>query len=162
MKDAVIPAATRARVHYARLMAELGWADEKAPEARFLLELVTDLEDHRSMILAQGHVARVQPRVRPSAGRNAVMDIELLKSYADGIRIWDATSLLPAVYELSRLRLIEPAGGDHSSYAYQLTDAGRIVLANPACVTCANGTGVKCTCDFACANYMLRAAGLGR
>lgn len=37
--------------------------------------------------------------------------------------------------------------------------AKQIIGENPACATAPNGTGVRCTCDFACANYYLRARG---
>jgi hypothetical protein len=38
-------------------------------------------------------------------------------------------------------------------------DARRIIRENPGCSTMPNATGVQCTCDYACANYCLRAAG---
>lgn len=37
--------------------------------------------------------------------------------------------------------------------------AQQIILVKPACTTVANGTGMKCTCDYDCANYWLRASG---
>jgi hypothetical protein len=30
---------------------------------------------------------------------------------------------------------------------------------HPPCTTAENGTGARCTCDFDCANYWLRARG---
>lgn len=33
----------------------------------------------------------------------------------------------------------------------------QILADKPACVTVKNGTGMPCTCDFACANYFIRA-----
>jgi hypothetical protein len=61
-------------------------------------------------------------------------DLDMLRSYADGPRIWDATSLLPAVYRLADQGLIELAppeddGSPPSRGAYRLTAAGRAVLA---------------------------------
>jgi len=61
-------------------------------------------------------------------------DTDLLRSYANGPRIWDATAILPAVYRLAGQGLIEPAppaenGSARSTYCYQLTDAGSQVLA---------------------------------
>lgn len=35
----------------------------------------------------------------------------------------------------------------------------RIIDAHPPCTTAENGTGARCTCDHACANYRLRARG---
>lgn len=45
---------------------------------------------------------------------------------------------------------------------YKLTgpDAARKIIEDyPACETAPNGTGVRCACDFDCANYWLRAHG---
>ena len=57
-------------------------------------------------------------------------ELRLLRSYADGPRIWDAASLVPTVHRLEDLGLIErkptPEGG---SSARQLTARGRQVLA---------------------------------
>jgi hypothetical protein len=60
-------------------------------------------------------------------------DMDLLRSYANGPRIWDATAIVPAVFRLHGQGLIEPAppaedGSARSTYCYQLTDAGRQVL----------------------------------
>jgi hypothetical protein len=52
-------------------------------------------------------------------------ELDLLRSYAKGRRIWDATAILPGVFALARKGLIEPAG---TSGAYQLTEAGREAL----------------------------------
>lgn len=38
-------------------------------------------------------------------------------------------------------------------------EAQRIVREHRACETAPNSTGARCTCDFDCANYCLRAAG---
>ena len=35
----------------------------------------------------------------------------------------------------------------------------RIISEHRPCVTAKNGTGSRCTCDYDCANYWLRAAG---
>jgi len=53
------------------------------------------------------------------------MDLDLLRSYEDGPKIWDATSILPGVYALEDKGLIEPVG---CSGAYQLTGAGHAEL----------------------------------
>lgn len=60
-------------------------------------------------------------------------DLDLLRSYAGGPRIWDAASILPAVYRLAGEGLIEPAltdlgDGPEDRGAYQLTGAGRTVM----------------------------------
>jgi hypothetical protein len=52
-------------------------------------------------------------------------EIELLRSYASGPRIWDATALEDAVFNLAEAGLIEPDPGNSSSWAFRLTDAGR-------------------------------------
>jgi hypothetical protein len=52
-------------------------------------------------------------------------EIELLRSYASGPRIWDATALEDAVFSLAEAGLIEPDPGNSSSWAFRLTDAGR-------------------------------------
>lgn len=38
-------------------------------------------------------------------------------------------------------------------------EAREIIRSKPACETEQNGTGVRCTCFFDCANYWLRASG---
>lgn len=48
-------------------------------------------------------------------------ELQLLRSYENGPRIWDATAILPAVYDLAGKGLIEPAGDNG---AYKLTAAG--------------------------------------
>jgi hypothetical protein len=48
-------------------------------------------------------------------------ELELLRSYESGPRIWDATAVLETVYALEDKGLIEPNG---PSGAYQLTGAG--------------------------------------
>jgi DNA-binding PadR family transcriptional regulator len=60
-------------------------------------------------------------------------DRDLLRSYENGPRIWDAAAILPAVHRLYGQGLIEPAppaedGSARSTYCYQLTDAGREAL----------------------------------
>lgn len=52
-------------------------------------------------------------------------DLSLLATYADGPRIWDATSLMAAVHRLLSLDLIEPVQGGS---ALRLTTAGRAML----------------------------------
>jgi hypothetical protein len=45
---------------------------------------------------------------------------------------------------------------------YRLTgpdEARKIIRDNPACATAPNGTGTRCSCDFNCANYLLRFRG---
>jgi hypothetical protein len=37
--------------------------------------------------------------------------------------------------------------------------AEAIIDAHRPCVTAPNGTGVRCTCDYDCANYWLRGSG---
>lgn len=57
-------------------------------------------------------------------------DLELLSSYANGPRIWDAASIMPDVHSLHDQGLIEPVAGiDGNRGAYQLTEAGRQALA---------------------------------
>ena len=56
------------------------------------------------------------------------VDYELLASYADGPRIWDAADICPRVQELAEAGLIEPAP-EHGTGAYQLTMAGSLELA---------------------------------
>ena len=51
-------------------------------------------------------------------------ELELLDSYKNGRRVWDATTILPGVWALAGKGLIEPTG-DYESGLYQLTDAGR-------------------------------------
>jgi len=51
--------------------------------------------------------------------------LDLLKSYVDGPRIWDASSILPKVYVLENKGLIERDG---NRGAYRLTDLGRMEL----------------------------------
>lgn len=53
------------------------------------------------------------------------VDMELLRSYVSGPKIWDAASLLPSVYSLEDQGLIEMVG---NSLLYQLTGAGRKAL----------------------------------
>lgn len=50
---------------------------------------------------------------------------ELLASYRNGPRIWDAASIYPTVTSLAQRGLIQPSGGA----AYELTNAGQAVLA---------------------------------
>jgi hypothetical protein len=50
-------------------------------------------------------------------------ELRLLRSYASGPRIWDAASLMPAVFSLQEQGLTEPVPGNDS--AFRLTDAGR-------------------------------------
>lgn len=50
-------------------------------------------------------------------------DIQLLQSYKNGPRIWDAAEIVPRVFELADQGLIEPVPGRGG--AYQLTSAGR-------------------------------------
>lgn len=38
-------------------------------------------------------------------------------------------------------------------------EAQQIIRERPACASAPNGTGSRCTCDFDCANYWLRARG---
>jgi len=53
-------------------------------------------------------------------------ELDFLRSYENGPRVWDATALLPGVHALQAKGLIEPvnAGG----YLYQLTETGRRAL----------------------------------
>lgn len=67
----------------------------------------------------ESYLARVRRQ------REAGIDLDLLRSYAAGPRIWDAMSIQEAVHELTRLGLIEPV---NNSGLYQLTDAGRARL----------------------------------
>jgi hypothetical protein len=53
-------------------------------------------------------------------------DLDLLATYADGPRIWDAASLIPDVYELERLGLIERVPNRNG--AFQLTAKGSALL----------------------------------
>jgi DNA-binding PadR family transcriptional regulator len=53
-------------------------------------------------------------------------ELQLLASYADGPRIWDAASLFPTVMSLHDRGLIEPVTQD--GVAFRLTDAGRARL----------------------------------
>jgi len=55
----------------------------------------------------------------------ARQNTDLLRSYASGPKIWDATALMPEVATLADAGLIEPVPG---SAAYRLTDAGRAEL----------------------------------
>lgn len=48
-------------------------------------------------------------------------ELALLRSYEKGPRIWDAASIVPAVYALKEKGLIKSEDG----YRYQLTGAGR-------------------------------------
>lgn len=50
-------------------------------------------------------------------------ELDLLRSYENGPRIWDASAILPKVYKLAERKLIEPVS--QSGYAYQLTELGR-------------------------------------
>ncbi len=52
-------------------------------------------------------------------------DLRLLRSYANGPRIWDAAEILPRVHRLMDVGLIEPR---FESNACQLTDKGRDAL----------------------------------
>jgi hypothetical protein len=54
-------------------------------------------------------------------------ELELLRSYENGPRIWDATAVLPDVYALEAQGLVEQVGNE--GFLYQLTEAGRAVLA---------------------------------
>jgi len=61
-------------------------------------------------------------------------ELDMLRSYASGPRIWDAAELMPAVWKLQDLGLIEPAppaedGSPPSRGVRQLTAKGRQVLA---------------------------------
>ena len=38
-------------------------------------------------------------------------------------------------------------------------EAQKIIRETAVCVTAPNGTGSRCTCDYDCANYWLRARG---
>lgn len=51
---------------------------------------------------------------------------DLLGSYEGGPRIWDAASIVPTVFELTDMGLIETI---HGQTARQLTELGRQVLA---------------------------------
>jgi hypothetical protein len=42
---------------------------------------------------------------------------------------------------------------------FTATEAAEITAAWPACTTAPNGTGARCTCEEACANYVLRSRG---
>lgn len=64
-------------------------------------------------------------RLWAKAGRDPGMaksELELLRSYENGPRIWDAAALLPVVTSLWGQGLIEPRPG--SGGAYRLTEAG--------------------------------------
>lgn len=61
-----------------------------------------------------------------SAADLTTEELSLLRSYADGPRIWDAASVFEVVLRLAAKGLVEPADGDGGRYA--LTDAGRDVL----------------------------------
>lgn len=54
-------------------------------------------------------------------------EASLLRSYANGPRIWDASAILPGVWALAGKGLIEPVG-DERAGVYQLTEAGREAL----------------------------------
>lgn len=65
---------------------------------------------------------------------------DLLRSYENGPRIWDATAVLPDVYALADKGLIEPTGSNNG--AYRLTEAGRTELASLTCdANARKGTG---------------------
>lgn len=70
-----------------------------------------------------------------SAGSLSGRDLGLLASYADGPLIWDAADLFAIVCRLAERGLLEPARtdigyGPEDRGAYQLTEAGRVVLAS--------------------------------
>lgn len=52
-------------------------------------------------------------------------ELDLLRSYANGPKIWDAASIVPTVYALEDLGLIELASENGT---YRLTEAGRTAL----------------------------------
>jgi hypothetical protein len=63
-----------------------------------------------------------------------VSELRLLRTYLDGPRIWDAADLFAEVCRLAGRGLLEPAltdigNGPEDRGAYQLTEAGRRVLA---------------------------------
>jgi hypothetical protein len=68
---------------------------------------------------------------RPLPAGLSASGLDLLRSYADGPRIWDAAGIMPRVWELAERGLIEPVpdrGG-----AYQLTSKGeRYLERNPS------------------------------
>lgn len=55
-------------------------------------------------------------------------ELGLLRSYADGPRIWDAASLQRTVGALADKGLIEPVPDPERPGAYRLTGAGRQAL----------------------------------
>lgn len=55
-------------------------------------------------------------------------ELRLLRSYADGLRIWDAAALVPAVCSLQDQGLIEPDPDPGRQPACRLTEKGRQVL----------------------------------
>lgn len=57
-------------------------------------------------------------------------ELELLRSYENGPRIWDAVLVLLRVYALEDKGLIEPSG---TSGAYTLTGAGHKALKENRC-----------------------------
>lgn len=56
-------------------------------------------------------------------------ELELLRSYEKGPRIWDAAEIMARVWVLEDKGLIEPV--DAEGRRYQLTDAGRKALEEP-------------------------------
>jgi hypothetical protein len=58
--------------------------------------------------------------------RERAGELELLRSYANGPRIWDAASIVPQVWALAAKGLIEPV--DANGRTYRLTEAGRKAL----------------------------------
>jgi hypothetical protein len=66
---------------------------------------------------------KLNPKVSPKAEVVTDDELDLLRSYENGPRIWDATVILPKVWTLAAKGLIEPTDAD--GYRYQLTEAGR-------------------------------------
>jgi hypothetical protein len=59
-------------------------------------------------------------------GKMTKNHLDLLRSYGNGPKIWDATAMLPDVYALEAKGLVEQVG--HEGFLYQLTGAGRTAL----------------------------------
>jgi hypothetical protein len=68
----------------------------------------------------------MQPRTEPTAIPLDNRDLELLASYENGPRIWDAASVFARVLVLEDRGFVAPAG---ESGQYALTEAGRARLA---------------------------------
>lgn len=108
-------------------LTEAGKASEQAAAHCYpqVIALYWVLEDQEALrqILGEAEPEPDNEVVTPD-------ELDMLRSYADGPRIWDAASLVPTVTALVDKKLIRACHRWAGDKACELTDLGREVLAH--------------------------------